>query len=659
MHTLPRYHLEVSYPDAAPVVVRDAYSFAPVARRARPAPDRRGAARAALDRARRASPHDRRGCRDGVLRVGAGCTSGQRRRRLQRLERARSPDAIAGRRRRLGAVRARGRRRPRLQVRDPRRGRRGPPQGRPAARCARSCRPRPDRWSSSRVTRWTDEAWLERRRDAEPHAGPISIYEVHLGSWRLNTLEGNRSLTYAELADELADYVLELGFTHVELMPVMEHPFTGSWGYQVTGYFAPTARYGTPDEFRSFVDRLHAARPRRDPRLGACPLPARRVRARALRRHGAVRARGPAPRRAPRLGHARLQLRPHRGAQLPRRQRALLALAVPRRRRARRRSRLDALPATTRARRGSGCRTRTAAARTSRRSRSSSSSTSVVHGREPGVDHGGRGVDSLAGVSRPTYLGGLGFGFKWNMGWMHDTLAYFRHDPAHRSYHHGELTFSLMYAFSENFILPLSHDEVVHGKGSLLDKMPGDRWQQLANLRALYGYMWAHPGKKLLFMGGELAQEREWSHDRSLDWHLLEHARASRRADAGRRPQPGLPRRAGAVGDRRRSRRVRVARAQRRAANVIAFARFSTRRRAHARLRLQLLARAAPGLPGRTAAAGSLGARCSTPTRPPTAARASAAAAVDAEELAWHGQQWSAELTLPPLGVIWLVPEGR
>ena len=212
------------------------------------------------------------------------------------------------------------------------------------SRCAPSCRRARPRSSSQPAHRWRDAAWQDARRSAEPHAAPMSIYEVHLGSWRLNPLEGNRSLTYAELADELADYALGLGFTHVELMPVMEHPFTGSWGYQVTGYYAPTSRYGTPDEFRAFVDRLHAARPRRDPRLGARALPARRVRARPLRRHGALRARRPAPRRAPRLGHARLQLRAHRGAQLPRRQRALLALAVPRRRPARRRRRLDALP---------------------------------------------------------------------------------------------------------------------------------------------------------------------------------------------------------------------------------------------------------------------------------------------------------------------------
>ena len=291
-------------------------------------------------------------------------------------------------------------------------------------------------------------------------------------------------------------------------MPVMEHPFTGSWGYQVTGYYAPTSRYGTPDEFRAFVDRLHARG------LGVIldwvPAHFPRDEFALVRFDGtrALRARGSAPRRAPRLGHARLQLRPHRGAQLPRRQRALLARASTTSTACASTPSPRCSTATTRARRASGSPTQYGGRENLEAIAFLEQLNEVVHGREPGVIVAAEESTAWPGVSRPTYLGGLGFSFKWNMGWMHDTLAYFRHDPVYRRYHHGELTFSLMYAFSENFVLPLSHDEVVHGKGSLLDKMPGDRWQQLANLRALYGYMWAHPGKKLLFMGGEFAQEQ-------------------------------------------------------------------------------------------------------------------------------------------------------
>ena len=203
----------------------------------------------------------------------------------------------------------------------------------------------------------------------------------------------------------------------------------------------------------------------------------------------------------------------------------------------------------------------------------------VLHAREPGVASVAEESTAWPGVSRPTYVGGLGFGFKWNMGWMHDTLEYFPHDPIHRRYHHHELTFSLVYAFTENFILPLSHDEVVHGKGSLLQKMPGDRWQQLANLRALYGYMWAHPGKKLLFMGGEFAQEREWSHDQSLDWHLLEDPDHAGVQALVRDLNRTLPRRARAVGARLRARGLRWLEANDADHNVFAFARVRRRRR--------------------------------------------------------------------------------
>jgi 1,4-alpha-glucan branching enzyme len=368
---------------------------------------------------------------------------------------------------------------------------------------------------------WTDEDWLERRRVSEPLGEPMSIYEVHLGSWRLNRLEGNRSLTYLELADELAAYALDMGFTHVELMPVMAHPFAGSWGYQVTGYFAPTPRHGSPDEFRTFVDRLHshglgvildwvpAHFPRDDFSLA-------RFDGTALYEHEDPR-RGAHPdwgtlvfnygRHEVRnflVSNALFWLREYHadGIRVDG-VASMLYLDYSR-------EEGEWVP-----NQFGGNEDLDAVAFLKEYNE-------VVHGREPGVISAAEESTAWPGVSRPTYLGGLGFGFKWSMGWMHDTLAYFQREPIHRRWHHHELTFLLVYAFTENFILPLSHDEVVHGKGSLLSKMPGDRWQQLANLRALYAFMWAHPGKKLLFMGDELAQEQEWSEERSLDWHLLQ-----------------------------------------------------------------------------------------------------------------------------------------
>ncbi len=370
---------------------------------------------------------------------------------------------------------------------------------------------------------WGDDEWVATRAGNDLWHGPVSIYEVHLGSWRLNPLEGNRSLSYLELADELSDYVLDLGFTHVELMPVMEHPFGGSWGYQVTGYYAPTSRFGSPDDFRAFVDRLHqrglgvvldwvpAHFPRdewalarfdgtalyehEDPRRGAHPdwgtlvfnFGRNEVRnfllANALFWLREYHIDGLRVDAVASMLYRDYSRKP--GEWIPNvygGREDLEAIAF-----------LEELNA-------------------------------VAHGAVPGVLMAAEESTAWPGVSRPTELGGLGFGFKWNMGWMHDTLDYFHRDPVHRMHHHNQLSFGLIYAFTENFILPLSHDEVVHGKGSLITKMPGDRWQQFANLRALYGHMWAHPGKKLLFMGGELAQEQEWSHDRSLDWHLLERA---------------------------------------------------------------------------------------------------------------------------------------
>jgi 1,4-alpha-glucan branching enzyme len=369
---------------------------------------------------------------------------------------------------------------------------------------------------------WSDEKWLERRAKSDALREPMSIYEVHLGSWRRNTLEDNRSLNYLELADELSAYVSDLGFTHVELMPIMEHPFAGSWGYQVAGYYAPTSRFGSPDDFRTFVDRMHANGigvlldwvpahfPRddwalalfdgthlyehADPRKGAHPdwgtlifnLSRDEVKNFLLanglywlKEHHADGLRVDAVASMLYLDYSRKE-----GEWLPNEYGG--------------RENLEAVEFLKRM-------------------------NEIAYGREPGVTTAAEESTAWPGVSQPTYLGGLGFGFKWNMGWMHDTLTYFQKDPVYRRFHHHTLTFSLMYAFSENFILPLSHDEVVHGKRSLLDKMPGDRWQKFANLRSLYAYMWAHPGKKLLFMGGELAEWEEWNYDGSLHWNLLEY----------------------------------------------------------------------------------------------------------------------------------------
>ncbi|UTI62978.1 1,4-alpha-glucan branching protein GlgB [Paraconexibacter antarcticus] len=370
---------------------------------------------------------------------------------------------------------------------------------------------------------WQDAAWLQRRRAAVPHREPMSVYEVHLGSWRRDPDDPETPLPFAQLAQELAAYATDMGFTHVELLPVMSHPFPGSWGYQVTGYFAPDARHGTPDDFRAFVDTLHAAGigvildwvpahfPKDDWAL-------RRFDGSALYEHEDPR-RGEHPdwgtlifnvgRNEVRnflLANALYWLREmHVDGLRVDAVASMLYLDY---------SRKDGewLP------NEHGGRENLETVAFLREF------NEVIHAREPGVLSIAEESTAWPGVSRPTHVGGLGFGFKWNMGWMHDTLAYFQQDPIHRKYHHHTLTFSLMYAFSENFVLPLSHDEVVHGKGSILEKMPGDRWQQLANVRALYAYMWAHPGKKLLFMGNELAQEREWSHERSLDWHLLQDA---------------------------------------------------------------------------------------------------------------------------------------
>ena len=366
---------------------------------------------------------------------------------------------------------------------------------------------------------WNDEEWMTQRSMYQPWKSPVSVYEVHLGSWK-------PGLSYRELATELGDYVLSQGFTHVEFLPVTEHPYSPSWGYQVTSYFAPTSRFGSPDDFRYLVDELHkkgigvlldwvpahfpkdewalarfdgtALYEHEDPRLGEHPdwgtlifnFGRNEVRnflvASALYWLEDFHIDG---------------LRVDAVA-------SMLYLDYSRKEG-------EWLP------NEHGGRENLAAVRFLQEA------TATAYKRYPGIMMIAEESTAWGGVTKPTSDNGLGFGFKWNMGWMHDTLQYLHHEPVHRVYHHNEITFSILYAWSENFLLPLSHDEVVHGKGALVNKFPGDRWQKLATLRALYGFMWAHPGKKLLFMGCEFAQNDEWRESKSLDWHLTQYGEHS------------------------------------------------------------------------------------------------------------------------------------
>lgn len=369
---------------------------------------------------------------------------------------------------------------------------------------------------------WSDDAWMTKRAEGtDAHARPMSVYEMHLGSWKKHF--GGGSYTYAELADQLVDYVTDLGFTHVEFMPVMEHPFGGSWGYQVTSYFAPTARFGNPDDFRYLVDRLHQAG------IGVIvdwvPAHFPKDDFALARFDGTPLYEDPNPSRGEHpdwgtyvFNFGRKEVRNFLVSN------ALYWLEE---------FHIDGLRVDA-----------VASMLYLDYSREDGEWTPNVYGgrenleavqflqemnataykRVPGAMTIAEESTSWPGVTRATHLGGLGFGFKWNMGWMHDSLGYVQNDPVHRQYHHGQMTFSMVYAYSENYVLPISHDEVVHGKGSLLRKMPGDRWRQLANLRCFLAYMWAHPGKQLIFMGSEFGQESEWAESRELDWWLLENA---------------------------------------------------------------------------------------------------------------------------------------
>jgi 1,4-alpha-glucan branching enzyme len=503
---------------------------------------------------------------------------------------------------------------------------------------------------------WGDGDWMQQRASADPYTNPMSVYEVHLGSWR-HAPDGHggwRSLTYRELAEQLPDYVADLGFTHVELLPVAEHPFGGSWGYQVSAYYAPTARFGTADDFRALVDALHgrglgvivdwvpAHFPRDDWALA-------RFDGTALYEHD-----------DPRLGEhpdwgtlvfnfGRHEVRNflvanalywfdefHIDGLRVDAVASMLYLDYSR----------DA---------GEWVPNRFGGNENLDAIAFLKEMNEVVYRHAPGAMTIAEESTAWPAVSRPTYLGGLGFGFKWNMGWMHDTLDYFHHDPVHRRYHHHQLTFGLLYAFTENFVLPLSHDEVVHGKGSLIGKMAGDRWQQFGNLRSLFAWMWAHPGKQLLFMGDELAQEREWAHDRSLDWHLLDddpHAGVQRLV----RALNGLQRSEAALHERDfDASGFRWIDANDADQSVYSFLRFS----GDGSGVLACIANLTPVVRPRYTIGLPRGGRWRETLNTDATEFGGSGVGVGevlATDEPWHGLDHSATMTLPPLAVVWLTP---
>jgi len=502
---------------------------------------------------------------------------------------------------------------------------------------------------------FTDRDWMNARQGRDWLHQPVSIYEVHLGSWRRVVEQDNRPLSYRELAPALADYALDLGFTHLELLPVMEHPFSGSWGYQVSGYFAPTARYGSPDDFRYLVDYLHrrglgvildwvpAHFPKDDFSLG-------RFDGTALYEHLDPRE-GEHPDWGTYVfNYGRDEVRTFLIASALFWLHECHADGL----------RVDAVASMLYRDYGKGpgqwIPNRYGGRENLEALEFLRQLNERAYGLNPGIAMIAEESTAWPGVSRPTYLGGLGFGLKWDMGWMNDTLDYFSRDPIYRRYYHRHLTFGLLYAWSENFVLPLSHDEVVHGKRSLLSKMPGDRWQQFANLRALLGYMWARPGKKLLFMGGEIGQWREWDHDRSLDWHLLaepEHRGVQQlMRDLNRiyRAHPALweadTEPAG----------FRWIDADNADANSIAFARFAPA----SNQVLICLANFSPvvrnryrlGLPK----PGFYREILNTDSRWYGGNDVGNQGGVQAEQIPSHGFPYSAEFTLPPLAVVWLCP---
>jgi 1,4-alpha-glucan branching enzyme len=505
---------------------------------------------------------------------------------------------------------------------------------------------------------WNDDAWMKGRAKRNALDAPISIYEVHLGSWRRVAEEGNRWLTYREIAPLLADYVHDAGFTHVEFLPIMEHPFDGSWGYQTTGYFAPTSRFGTPADFMHLVDYLHqheigvildwvpAHFPKDEVGLGF--FDGSHLYEHADPRQGEhpdwdtfVFNYGRNEVQSFLISSALFWLDKYHVDGL----------------------RVDAVASMLYLdygrKQGQWIPNQYGGKENIEAIHFLRSLNEHTYGAYPDVLMIAEESTAWPQVSRPTYVGGLGFGLKWNMGWMHDMLDYMSNDPVFRSYRHNEITFSLLYAFAENFVLPFSHDEVVYGKGSMLRKMPGDDWQRFANLRLLYGFMFAHPGKKLLFMGDEFGQWSEWNHDASLEWHLLQnqfHAglrRWVRDINTLYRGQPSLHQldfdsagfRWVDCTDFQRSVVSFLRRGRDRADQTLFICNFTPVVRQNYRLGVpvegfwkEILNSDAPIYGG--SGQGNLGGSAATP-------------------LPIHGQPFSLNLTLPPLGIMAFEPESR
>ena len=493
---------------------------------------------------------------------------------------------------------------------------------------------------------WADDEWMAARPDQQGLGQPLRIYELHIGSWR-------PGLGYREMAEPLADYVSQLGFTHVELMPVAEHPYTGSWGYQVTGYFAPTARWGTPDDLRYLIDHLH----KRGIGVIVDWVPAHFPRdAWALARFdGTALYEHADPRQGEHpdwgtlvFNYGRHEVRNflvanalywledfHVDGLRVDAVASMLYLDYSR-------DAGDWVP------NQYGGRENLQALAFLREL------NTVVHGAHPGVLTIAEESTAWPQVTHPVHHGGLGFTHKWNMGWMHDTLGYFAHDPVHRRWHHRELTFGLLYAFTERFSLPLSHDEVVHGKGSLLNKMAGDEWQQFANLRALYAWMWAYPGAPLVFMGGELAQWSEWSLERGVDWAALDgerHRGVSQLVHSLNHTAQAWP----AIYQRdHEPAGFQWLEADDAEHSVFAFMRWST----DSRQAVVCMANFTP-VPRQDYVVGLPWPgwwHCLLNSDDPRFGGSGYAGVpgVQAERMGWHGQPASARITLPPLGVVWL-----